>query len=169
MGLGSVGNTSIRISSSRKRLPLHASIIRLDFNATCQKYGVKVMKRRWPSICTLLPWTTDGFYTKLHTGKAEDPICCSLLEVELKQTQIGWAQPEYYAISYVWCTDPERYPLDCNGRVLFVTASVLDVLYRLRNSNENRLLWVDAVCIDQDDVRERAAQVRIMRFIYFLA
>lgn len=39
-------------------------------------------------------------------------------------------------------------------------------LRQLRSLDEQRLLWVDAICIHQDDVTERSNQVRIMQDIY---
>ncbi|KAM5350088.1 hypothetical protein ACJ41O_006593 [Fusarium nematophilum] len=39
-------------------------------------------------------------------------------------------------------------------------------LRHLRLSNKRRILWADAVCIDQTDLVERARQVQYMRLVY---
>jgi len=47
-----------------------------------------------------------------------------------------------------------------------VTANCEAALRRLRNANSKRILWVDAICINQDDPTERSQQVTLMRDIY---
>ena len=39
-------------------------------------------------------------------------------------------------------------------------------LQRLRNTSEPRLLWIDAICIDQHNIKDRNHQVARMRDIY---
>lgn len=50
-----------------------------------------------------------------------------------------------------------------------VTNNCAAAIRRLRQEHAPRLLWVDAVCIDQDNAAERSAQVERMRFIYWRA
>jgi len=47
-----------------------------------------------------------------------------------------------------------------------VTENLHMVLLRLRDCSIDRTLWVDAICINQDDTEERARQVRSMAQIY---
>lgn len=54
----------------------------------------------------------------------------------------------------------------CSGSQFLVTASLYEALSYLRYPDRTRTLWIDAVCINQDDIEERAAQVAIMRLIY---
>lgn len=42
-------------------------------------------------------------------------------------------------------------------------------LYHLRDLEETRVFWVDAICINQDDVREQNEQVSKMAEIYSMA
>ena len=55
-------------------------------------------------------------------------------------------------------------------RCLSVTKNLADALRHLRLEDEDRLLWADAICIDQGSdesaLHERAQQVRIMHHIY---
>ncbi|KAM5349851.1 hypothetical protein ACJ41O_006356 [Fusarium nematophilum] len=50
-----------------------------------------------------------------------------------------------------------------------ITANVEAILRQLRRPDQPRMLWIDAICINQDDAREREAQVLLMRRIYSAA
>lgn len=73
----------------------------------------------------------------------------------------------YEALSYTW-GDPSlpRSPCKLNGHEHAVTLNLELALKKLRGRTRKRCLWVDALCINQDDVIERASQVQIMRRIY---
>ena len=76
------------------------------------------------------------------------------------------AKVNYIALSYAWgCTERTR-PITCNGRRLYVTESLLSALQRLRLPTEPRLFWIDALCIDQENIPERNHQVSLVRDIY---
>ncbi|KAM0808852.1 putative Heterokaryon incompatibility domain-containing protein [Seiridium cardinale] len=79
------------------------------------------------------------------------------------------------ALSYVWGPpyDPKTSsvistPANSGGRV-FVTQNLEMALRSLRSKTERRVLWVDAVCINQDDVSGKGRQVSLMGKIYGLA
>ncbi|KAL9066453.1 MAG: hypothetical protein Q9157_007136 [Trypethelium eluteriae] len=75
--------------------------------------------------------------------------------------------PPYDALSYTW-GDPEKTEsILCNDAVrIGVTANLGEALHRVRLLSEVRHVWVDQVCINQNDIRERNAQVMIMGQIY---
>ena len=74
--------------------------------------------------------------------------------------------PTYEALSYVWGTDYGDHHIECGGgRSIPVTGNCKDALIRLRGS-EPRILWVDAICIDQNSIEERNQQVRRMHGIF---
>ena len=72
----------------------------------------------------------------------------------------------YEAISYVWGDATEKAQIICNGKVLQITASLATALRRVRLANRIRVLWADGVCINQQDLEERAYQVSLMAAIY---
>ncbi|KAL9619448.1 MAG: hypothetical protein Q9160_005959 [Pyrenula sp. 1 TL-2023] len=116
------------------------------------------------------------------------------LHVQLNETQLD-NSPTYTALSYVWGTSEARQDLficDCNPKIrknayslsrwfrregreaehscvytrfLKIRDNVLNALRWFRK-NGIRKVWIDAVCINQEDLDERAAQVTIMRQIY---
>lgn len=77
--------------------------------------------------------------------------------------------PTYEAISYCWGDDQKLDRMSCGDKVIPITANLNEVLQQLRLPGCSRTLWADAVCINQDDFQERAAQVKFMRTIYHRA
>ena len=73
---------------------------------------------------------------------------------------------KYEALSYTWQSQTLSDHVICNGKVLYVTQTLYDALRTLRRATTSRLLWIDQLCINQEDVAERNCQVRLMRFIY---
>jgi hypothetical protein len=72
----------------------------------------------------------------------------------------------YDALSYEWGESVCQHLILCEGRTLKATTSLLTLLKRLHSPGEARMLWVDAIWINQDDLVERAEQVPLMRDIY---
>jgi hypothetical protein len=72
----------------------------------------------------------------------------------------------YEALSYVWVTDQASGPALVNDIEVPITRN-LDVAFRhLRHPNNNRVLWVDAICINQNNITEREDQVKLVGQIY---
>lgn len=81
---------------------------------------------------------------------------------------------KYDAISYTW-NDEQRcekiYVRSCRAGeqrkdYLLATPNLLLALRHLRKINESQVLWADAICINQDDLTERGAQVALMARIF---
>jgi len=96
----------------------------------------------------------------LHPAPFDDPICCSLKYISLED------QPGYEALSYAWGDPSNTIPVVLDGEPYPVTINLERALRHLRHPSWVRTLWVDAVCINQKDLKERSAQVRRMRHIY---
>jgi hypothetical protein len=74
--------------------------------------------------------------------------------------------PQYEAISYAWGDISMRISTICDGKPMGITPSLYGGLRYLRRTDTSRFLWADAVCINQNDTRERGYQVNNMRSIY---
>lgn len=76
----------------------------------------------------------------------------------------------YEALSYVWGTPDFTEPIDLNGEPFFVTKNLATALRHLRPGirERPRKIWVDAICINQNDILERNHQVTLMKDIYSL-
>ncbi|TGO55703.1 hypothetical protein BCON_0088g00340 [Botryotinia convoluta] len=78
----------------------------------------------------------------------------------------------YIALSYVWGSPADKRPILVNGIEMQVTQNLHTALIELRKSNWVRRrvnLWIDALCINQDDLDKREQQVKLMRDIYAMA
>lgn len=72
----------------------------------------------------------------------------------------------YETLSYCWGQGAHRSRIYCEGQYLEVTENLHLALRRLRLQETERVLWIDAVCINQEDVLEKERQVSIMCDIY---
>ncbi|KAH6850650.1 heterokaryon incompatibility protein-domain-containing protein [Chaetomium sp. MPI-CAGE-AT-0009] len=75
-------------------------------------------------------------------------------------------KPSYEAISYCWGDPNDTQMVYCDGKPLPVTKSLYTGLKRLRKEDAGRVLWADAVCIDQKHTLEKNVQVGLMSRIY---
>ena len=84
----------------------------------------------------------------------------------IKSLVIDGRSRTYEALSYTWHGQASTETVLCDGRLLYVTHSLIEALQSLRRSTTSRILWIDAICINQADLRERSHQVGLMRLIY---
>ena len=75
------------------------------------------------------------------------------------------SMPAFEAISYRWRTG-SKVPILLNGGGFMVSQAVYSMLQGLRHDLESRLVWIDAICINQEDISERQWQVLLMGDIY---
>ena len=66
----------------------------------------------------------------------------------------------------MWGDPSKRLPIFVNGQEHHITTNLYRALRRIRNDTEVRVLWADALCINQNDSRERSHQVSLMKDIY---
>ncbi|KAI1387159.1 heterokaryon incompatibility protein-domain-containing protein [Hypoxylon trugodes] len=100
---------------------------------------------------------------ELIPGKWEDPLKCSLEQFTLDRPV------SYRALSYAWGSSATTSPIQANGVEMQITKNLETALKNLREEAFAVTLWVDALCINQNDLDERQAQVQIMRDIYSCA
>jgi hypothetical protein len=123
-----------------------------------------------------IPITAPGTIRllELHPGKGSDPVEVSLITTPLSDA------PSFETISYCWGDASDRREVLCNGCLLSITASLFTGLEHFRprplshsdsasDSARYRVLWADAICINQSDMAERSAQIHLMPSIYSLA
>lgn len=97
---------------------------------------------------------------KLLPGAWDDEIRCGLNIVEERPF------PPYEAISYYWGDPNDTGEIICNGKILNITCRLRDCLRQSRRPEKSRILWADAICIDQQNPRARGHQVMQMGTIY---
>lgn len=97
----------------------------------------------------------------LVPGAFEDDLICNLFNVSLRDN------PQYEALSYTWGLGSLSKNSLCVDNVPFeITCNLESALRHLRYERDVRVLWVDAICINQKDVDERGFQVSLMGLIY---
>jgi hypothetical protein len=76
--------------------------------------------------------------------------------------------PGYEALSYTWGSPMIRKRIYLNGQLFQINENLFQALTHLRSCTrgDSVTLWIDAVCINQEDASERNHQVNKMRLIY---
>ena len=95
----------------------------------------------------------------LAPTKESGTITCTMSTVRLS------ARPQYEALSYEWGSEKFRV-ITLNGQDIKIRQNLFDALLSLRLTDVARTLWVDAVCINQENIEERNHQVSQMAAIY---
>ncbi|SPO01583.1 uncharacterized protein DNG_04256 [Cephalotrichum gorgonifer] len=90
----------------------------------------------------------------------EAPISCSLHHTLLSTA------PRFEAISYCWGTKGTSEDILLDGRPFRVYENAQAALRRLRLPTEPRWLWMDAICINQEDYGEKNVYVPLMGNVY---
>lgn len=89
----------------------------------------------------------------------------------LRPTRLS-QRPDYVALSYTWAdtkgdrTLCEKVFLGNAWMPFAITSNCAAALRRLRLRGGTRVVWIDAICIDQTNTGERSHQVSMMRDIY---
>jgi hypothetical protein len=91
-------------------------------------------------------------------------IRCELFKYPLRDQ--GKGTHLYEALSYVWGDSKKPCFISINKQSLAVTENLHAALLRLRDRSLQRILWVDAICINQENREEQGQQVQLMAKIY---
>jgi hypothetical protein len=104
-------------------------------------------------------------FPSLQGGK--DEIRGTLIHVSIDNA------PKYEALSYAWGKKPAVEHIIIDGAKLLVKPNLMAAMHMLRegldlqSSQDNpRVLWIDAICINQNNSSERTQQVGFMCQIY---
>ena len=97
-------------------------------------------------------------------GGGTTHIHCELFEAYFDESNDGGIP--YDALSYTWGDNKKTATIQINGMKARVTENLFLALERLRLADGDRILWIDAVCIDQGHDKEKGHQVQQMGDIY---
>ena len=112
-----------------------------------------------PSIYHPLPQGAIRLLT-LHPREAGGLIYCSF---SIHSNYDDTSMPSYFALSYVWGPKSPTFHILINGE----RSAIRENLYNfLLQSAPCDGLWIDALCINQQDNPERSHQVQLMGSIY---
>nr|POE74659.1 heterokaryon incompatibility protein 6, or allele [Quercus suber] len=97
----------------------------------------------------------------LLPGTGDSPIKCEMIWESSDRPR-----RQYKCLSYNWGTNIRDAAILCDGYRFPVTENLLKALRSLRRPKTNLLIWIDQICINQDDLPERSQQVEIMKSIF---
>ncbi|KAI2471445.1 HET-domain-containing protein [Annulohypoxylon bovei var. microspora] len=118
----------------------------------------------------------------LHPGRSEDKIAVSFHTSPFSSDD----PPQYEALSYAWGSETRPLPIYIGRDDLITTATVWNLIHAkfkrimsrrnlaialkyLRYVDRPRVMWVDALCINQVNEAEKGSQVAMMGEIFRLA
>ncbi len=112
------------------------------------------------------PLRKDGQtrYVRLLPGSPGARIRCKLFAGCIA-TRPDNTKMFYIALSYTW-GNGTLHSIDCDGARLDISENLWLALQRLRLRSEPRVLWIDAICINQQNMDEKASHLNHMRDIY---
>lgn len=98
---------------------------------------------------------------KLISGRS----LCADIHCRLQDYSLDSA-PSYEALSYTWGDEESACRILLNGLPFHIRPNLRDALRRLRQPRSTRIIWIDAICIDQNSTDEKSVQVPLMGKIY---
>ncbi|KAK0638638.1 heterokaryon incompatibility protein-domain-containing protein, partial [Cercophora newfieldiana] len=87
-------------------------------------------------------------------------IHCEINHVSLND------RPSYKAVSYVWGDPDAARPIIVNSALWHVAENLYQFLCQFQYQESVGPLWIDALCINQEDVKEKSLQVQRMKGVY---
>ncbi|KAI1029480.1 hypothetical protein LB504_010763 [Fusarium proliferatum] len=113
------------------------------------------------------PLPSSSHIRLVHLRPGTDAaVCCELITVSINDA------PKYEALSYTWgdASSAERIDMttqdSATPQQFSITSNCFSALKRLRYKDKTRILWIDALAIDQSNIEERNHQVSLMSRIY---
>jgi hypothetical protein len=97
---------------------------------------------------------------RLHPGNINEHISCDLVWHPIDTL------PDFEALSYTWGKPGIVIPICCDGSSLGIQSNAWYALHQLRSEYTAKLLWIDAICINQGDLQEKSLQLQLMKDIY---
>lgn len=96
-------------------------------------------------------------------GNSSEVPVCTIVNVDLKSNQI------YQALSYAWGEDNPAHEIKVNGEIFYTRSNLYVFLQTYQNNTrpvDRQFLWIDQLCIDQNNTAEKNSQVQLMADIY---
>ncbi|KAK8062665.1 heterokaryon incompatibility protein-domain-containing protein [Apiospora hydei] len=168
-------NTGIELIWSEKLAELKAALPQMLYEGLLQFMR---NPRRDEETLAARSWRDDPSahpYEPLRTSPDKNTIRLMILLPSLDKTAPIKSQlvqdtlepgGQYEALSYVWGAVPGSARIYVDNRPFMATKNLIAALRALRLRDKPRVLWVDAVCINQKDNAEKATQVQLMGQLY---
>ncbi|OTB19950.1 hypothetical protein K445DRAFT_18492 [Daldinia sp. EC12] len=108
---------------------------------------------------------TDIRLLRILPGTGTEDIVCLLHQMPLEEAG------DFYSLSYVWGDPTDLYTIILENQFFEVRINLARALHQFRElssgvGSPGAYIWIDAICIDQDNIDERSQQVQRMIDIY---
>jgi hypothetical protein len=133
-----------------------------DFNFSTRSINSDIMPE-YRHTPLSLP-TSIRLLRLLPSDKDPKNLRCELFEYPLQS--LDTVSHPYRALSYVWGSEDKPRSIMVDEQNFNVTQNLYLALFRLQNHTCPRIIWVDAVCINQTDEKEKEGQIPLMAEIY---
>lgn len=90
-------------------------------------------------------------------------IQCRIFEYDLEPRA---EDHQYEALSYVWGDAANTVEIQLNDLAFHVTRNLHTALRHLRDRDIERVIWIDAICINQKDNSKKGIQIQSMASVY---
>lgn len=134
----------------------------------------------------LVPTTLWTRLITIHPGEYDDDIAVDLSDIAMEETDESQLRGEdmvspkyrvsaaphleqYEPLSYVWGSpeSPSHVIIGEEGRIIPITRNLEVAMRHLRYPDRPRVVWIDALCIDQTSLSDKSRQVGHMNHIYW--
>ncbi|KAK5136505.1 hypothetical protein LTR08_002849 [Meristemomyces frigidus] len=135
------------MATARAELPAEETAVRTEprLPLQCQHQD---MDKRHIRLCTV------------EDGNKYDTIKCTLTRATFDESL------DYKCLSYVWGSTNDKQTIVLDGEEHAVTVNLHAVLRRLRDAGMRSPIWIDALCINQQDDSDKQEQVAMMGEIF---
>ncbi|KAI0200169.1 heterokaryon incompatibility protein-domain-containing protein [Astrocystis sublimbata] len=90
------------------------------------------------------------------------------VDVSVRVVNIAEA-PKYFAISYTWGDPESERQVRVDGEPMTVRQNCFYALWQAQQRRPCSYVWIDSICINQQDLAEKSCQVQMMGRIYALS
>ncbi|KAJ4295439.1 hypothetical protein N0V90_007451 [Kalmusia sp. IMI 367209] len=96
----------------------------------------------------------------IYPGSPREPLTCELNIFSVASL------PDYEALSYTWGDNDVYNTIQINNKNFVTFRNAHNALFELRDPFAYRVIWIDAICINQRDLEEKRHQILLMKIIY---
>jgi hypothetical protein len=97
----------------------------------------------------------------LKADNFSDPLYADFAHTPMDDGEVA-----YHGISYTWGQEESSHEILFNGQLFFIRKNLDSFLRYTRHTESKTVLWIDAICIDQNNIAERNRQISRMFEIY---
>ncbi|KAF5518512.1 Heterokaryon incompatibility protein 6, OR allele [Colletotrichum aenigma] len=159
--------------------PIRCTLGHVDLEALARGSGFKGQNHVWPEtestrdVAAIFRDPEDA-KALIRVGDATKSTVEESPDWKDNDNDLPWRHDwgDFLALSYVWGPPTPVQHIVLNGHQFPVGPNLFQALLHLRPNERIRQgfkLWIDAICINQEDIAERSAQVGRMQDIYAAA